>query len=276
MTTIMFDDDSQTPAQHSQEEVDTNQKKQDFIPPSERVTQTAKKSNVDEEQQSKIVDEVNKKLQGTGGSKPKIDTEDAVHLTKLEEDVLEQMLFNGYAVYDIPLGFKDRRVTIASQTPADTELVEYMVKKFYNRAVSTSKLSESDSDKKTPIQKIADEVDDNVITERTLMSKRNIYNMALYVVGFDGEDFAEKDRAHCTLNVVKKAYKVACDKLDSGDLKAYKELMDSIVDIMHYRASVINGWGSIMHDTINLKRNEFEDKLYLALNPKKDKALPKF
>lgn len=238
--------------------------KQDFMDPAQKVDNQrvsaaeAKKkatikqmSNPTDDGQSKIISGVNEKLSksNAAGIKP----EEDVELSNYERDTLEQIMFKGYAVYDIPVGFKNRKVTIMSQSPADLELTDIMIKKFLNSVG-----------------------DDSNMTENILLYRRNVYTMAMYIVGFDGKDFSEGEHPYFRLSVIKAAYKKANKYLDEGELDKYKELMDTIVNAISYRASVIREWGTILGDAIGKAKFDFEEKLYGELNPKREKAVPKF
>jgi len=254
-----------------------NAQKENFLSPTEKLKlhdskkaemqskvgkeQAAK--NLSEDNQSKIIDDINASL---NKGKSKWDSNEDVQLSDEEQDALEQIIFNGFAVYDIPLGIKDRKVTIASQSPLDHEIVEICMKKFI--ASATVKKGSGESL----------EIDDDnsiLISEGTLMSRRDMYSMALSVVGFDSQDLAQDEMRQFSLKVIKAAYKKAVSLLNSGNIEGYRELANSVIKGVNYRASILMGYGNLLIDVINTKKYEYENKLFTALESKKDKAYPK-
>jgi len=248
--------------------------KVDFVSPSEKykldqskrsaAQAAAGKDQVAEimkDDQSKLIDNINNALEQNNSKWNEVED---VELSEEEQSTLEQILFQGYAQYDIPIGFKDRKVTVVSQSPLDHEIIEVCMKRFITSA--------------TMMKAGTDEIDNNeslLISEGALMSRRQMYSMAMFVVGFNGEDICKDENRHFSLKVLKAAYKKALTLLSSGKIQEYRDLLDIIIGGVNHRATIIMEWGNLLIDTINERKFEYENRLFKSLDQKRTKAVPK-
>ena len=251
----MFELDESMDEVSKVKDINTSREKIDFVPPSQGAPRSPikikQKGPVSIEEQEDLASKVNSAFQSSSKSDTEMLIED-VQLTEFEQSVVEQILFEGYAEYDIDLGWKGRKVTAVTVTPADFELGEHMIRKY--------------------LESKKDESGEYQVSESLLSSRRNIYNFALSIVGLDGKDLS--DVRGYQLKVLKAAFKKAETFLDDGEIEKYDNIMKSIEAGVNFRSRYIRQeWSTILTDLITLKKGEFEDRVYNAL--RREGAIPK-
>jgi hypothetical protein len=163
-------------------------------------------------------------------------------ITEEEEDLAEQMFFQGYAEKDYKIKmFKDKTLTVCTITPHEMSIVNNLI---YDTIV-----------------KHTDEDGNMGIPQVEVSSLKNHYILALSFVGFNGEDICSKD-VTSTSKIIKLAVKKLGEFIASGDIEKVESLRDDIYAKIKIRVNAIKSLPTHVIDYISDTRYEFESRMY--------------